>query len=52
VATLELPRLATAISEAVAYGEISFSGKAPTDGTAGDEIAALAAELREAGGLP
>jgi chromosome partitioning protein len=51
MAAMDLPRLATAISEAVAYGEIGFSGKAPKDGAAGEEIAALLAELRDAGGL-
>jgi hypothetical protein len=35
---MELFRLQTAMSEAVAHGEISFSG---TDGTAAEEIAAL-----------
>jgi chromosome partitioning protein len=49
--TLELPRLQTAMSEAVAYGEISFSGTLPKDGTAAEEIAALLAELQAAGGL-
>jgi chromosome partitioning protein len=52
IEALELPRLQTAMSEAVAYGEISFSGTLPKDGTAADEIAALLAELREAGGVP
>jgi chromosome partitioning protein len=50
--SLELPRLQTAMSEAVAYGEISFSGTIPKDGTAAEEIAALLKELRETGGLP
>ena len=49
---LNLPRLQTAMSEAVAYGEISFSGTVPQEGTAAEEIAALMAELRHAGGLP
>jgi hypothetical protein len=39
------------MSEAVAYGEISFSGTLPKDGTAAEEIAALLAELQAAGGL-
>jgi chromosome partitioning protein len=50
--TMELPRLQTVMSEAVAYGEISFSGTSPKDGTAAEEIAALLTELREVGGLP
>lgn len=49
---LELPRLQTTMSEAVAYGEIGFSGTAPKDGTAAEEIAALMAELRAVGVLP
>jgi chromosome partitioning protein len=52
VEVLKLPRLQTAMSEAVAYGEISFSGTVPKDGTAADEIAALVKELREVGGVP
>ena len=49
---LGLPRLRTVLSEAVAYGEISFSGALPKEGAAADEIAALVAELREGGWLP
>ena len=49
---LGLPRLQTVLSEAVAYGEISFSGALPKEGAAADEIAALVAELREGGWLP
>jgi len=40
------------LSEAVAYGEISFSGALPREGAAADEIALLVAELREGGWLP
>jgi chromosome partitioning protein len=49
---LGLPRLRTVLSEAVAYGEISFSGILPREGAAADEIAAVVAELREGGWLP
>ena len=49
---LGLPRLDTTISEAVAYGEMSFSGALPTTGAAAEEVAALMAELRENGWLP
>lgn len=49
---LGLPRLETAMSEAVAYGEISFSGTLPKDGAAVEEMAALMAELQAVGGLP
>jgi chromosome partitioning protein len=50
--TLELPHLLTAISEAVAYAEIGFTGVVPAEGVAEKEIAALLAELRVAGGIP
>jgi chromosome partitioning protein len=49
---LKLPRLQTVLSEAVAFGEISFSGILPRDGTSAAEIAALVAELRGGGWLP
>jgi chromosome partitioning protein len=50
--TLDLPRLQSVMSEAVAYAEISFSGTMPKDGAPAEEIAALLAELHAAGGLP
>lgn len=40
------------MSEAVAYGEISFSGTLPKKEAAAEEITALTAELREKSGLP
>jgi chromosome partitioning protein len=46
---LQLPRLATTLSEAVAYGELSFSGTLPTHGTPAEEIAGLMDELRQHG---
>jgi hypothetical protein len=49
--TLEPPHLATAMSEAVAYAELGFAGVVPA-GAAPAEVAALLAELREAGGAP
>ena len=49
---LGLPRLQTTLSEAVAYGEIGFSGTVPRDGVAAEEIAALLDELRQAAWLP
>jgi chromosome partitioning protein len=49
--TLELPHLTTAMSEAVAYAELGFTGVVPP-GAAAAEVAALLAELREAGGVP
>jgi chromosome partitioning protein len=49
---LELPRLETTMSEAVAYGELSFALALPTVGLAAQEIAALLAELRGLQWLP
>lgn len=49
---LGLPRLDTTISEAVAYGEMSFSGALPATGAAAEEVAALLTELRGQGWLP
>jgi len=49
---LALPRLQTALSEAVAYGELGFSGALPMTGQAAVEIFALVAELRSLGFLP
>src|SRR4051794_5840514 len=50
--TLRLPRLQTVLSEAVSFGEISFSGVLPRDGTSASEITSLMRELRKAGWLP
>ena len=49
---LALPRLQTVVSEAVAYGELTFSGILADAGPAADESAALIAELRGEGWLP
>jgi chromosome partitioning protein len=49
---LSLPRLQTSLSEAVAYGELGFSGALPMTGPGGAEIGALVAELRSYGWLP
>jgi chromosome partitioning protein len=46
---LRLPRLATTLSEAVAYGEMSFSGALPAGGTPAEELAGLMDELRQHG---
>lgn len=48
----ELPLLVTALSDLVAYGEVSFSGQAPTQGAAAEELGRLVAELRTLGWLP
>ena len=50
--TLKMPRLQTVLSEAVSFGEISFSGVLPRDGTSASEITSLMRELRKAGWLP
>jgi chromosome partitioning protein len=47
-----LPMLTTALSDLVAYGEMSFSGHVPDQGSAGQELARLLAELRALGWLP
>ena len=47
-----LPRLRANLSEAVSYGEMSFSDGLPKSGTAFDEVAILLAELRELRWLP
>lgn len=47
-----LPRLRANLSEAVSYGEMSFSDGLPKSGTAFDEVATLLAELRELRWLP
>jgi len=49
---LGLPRLQASLSEAVAYGEIGFSGTLPREGAAADEIDKLLAELRRESWLP
>lgn len=46
-----LPRLAASLSDLVAYGELSYSGKLPQVGPAVAEIAGLLAELRARGWL-
>jgi chromosome partitioning protein len=46
---LQLPRLATTLSEAVAYGEMSFSGALPGHGAPAEEVAGLMDELRQHG---
>lgn len=52
IETAGLPRLEASLSDLVAYGELSYSGRIPTIGTAAAEIAALIAELRARGWLP
>jgi chromosome partitioning protein len=47
-----LPRLQTSLGEAVAYGEMSFSGRLPNEGVPADEIAALLDEVASMASLP
>ncbi len=47
-----LPMLAAGLSDLVAYGEMTFSGRLPAGGKAAAEVAALIAELRGLGWLP
>ena len=46
IETAGLPVLAASLSDFVAYGEMTFSGRVPDHGPAGDEVARLVAELR------
>ncbi len=47
-----LLRIEASLSDLVAYGEMTYSGRLPTNGPAGVEIAALVRELRQLGWLP
>jgi chromosome partitioning protein len=47
-----LPLFSAVLSDLVAYGEMTFSGRVPDQGTAGEEIGRLVAELRSLGWLP
>ena len=44
-----LARLTTTLSDLVAYGEMTYSGRVPTSGAAASEIEALIKEMRELG---
>ena len=48
-AQARLPRLTASLSDLVAFGEMSYSGRVPSSGLAGSEIEALIAELRGMG---
>lgn len=52
VASAGLPKLVSFLSDLVAYGEMTYSGRVPSSGPAGAEVAALIAELRELGWVP
>jgi chromosome partitioning protein len=47
-----LPILATTLGDLVAYGEMTFSGRVPDQGTAADELNRLVAELGALGWTP
>lgn len=47
-----LPMLAATLGDLVAYGEMTFSGRVPDQGLAGEELARLVAELRALGWVP
>lgn len=52
ITTANLPRLDAVLSDLVAFGEVSYSGRIPASGTASAEAAALVMELRALGWLP
>ena len=52
LASAGLPRIEATLSDLVVYGELSYSGRIPTSGTAAAELVALVAELRNLGWLP
>lgn len=52
IAAAKLPRLEATLSDLVAYGELSYSGRLPQSGPAAIEIAGLVAELRARFWLP
>ncbi len=49
---MNLPRMASTLSDSVGYGELSFSGGLHSNGTMANEIAALVQELRGKAFLP
>jgi chromosome partitioning protein len=47
-----VPRLGSSLSDLVAYGELTYSGRLPAQGPAAAEVAGLVAELQGLGWLP
>jgi len=47
-----VPRLGSSLSDLVAYGELTYSGRLPAQGPAAAEVAGLVAELEGLGWLP
>jgi chromosome partitioning protein len=52
LAAAGVPRLGSSLSDLVAYGELTYSGRLPAQGPAAAEAAALVAELEGLGWLP
>ncbi len=48
----KLQRLDASMSDLVAFGEVSYSGRVPSSGTAAVEIVTLLTELRMLGWIP
>ena len=48
----KLPRLASSLSDLVAYGEMSYSGRVPITNPAASEVTALLEELNKLGWIP
>ena len=48
----KLKRLDASLSDLVAFGELSYSGRIPTGGPAGSELGALVSELQSLGWVP
>jgi len=51
IASAGLPLLTSTLSDLVAYGEMTFSGRVPEQGAACDEVTRVLAELRAIGWL-
>jgi chromosome partitioning protein len=52
IESAELPLFAASLSDLVAYGEMTFSGRVPDQGSAAEEVTRLIAELRSLGWIP
>jgi chromosome partitioning protein len=52
IAKASLPVLTATLGDLVAYGEMTFSGRVPDQGLAGEELTRLVVELRAIGWLP
>lgn len=52
IAAAGLPRLSATLSDLVAFGEMTYSGRIPTTGPAGIELQSFIRELQELGWIP